>query len=122
MTVVQKSMEVDAAMNRPRLYAGMSLPQWTGEDGLRIDEGVCSGEGREVGDRRRLVVRLRQRVTKGAGSMNKALSMAWKLCDMAQARWRRLNGPHLLPLVRSGNRFVDGELAEREGGQAKDAA
>jgi len=67
-------------------------------------------------------VRLRQRVTKGAGSRNKALLMAWKLCDMAQARWRRLNGSHLLPLVRSGTRFVDGELPGREGDQAKDAA
>lgn len=67
-------------------------------------------------------VRLRQRVTKGAGSRKKALLMAWKLGDMAQARWRRLNGPHLLPLVRSGARFVDGELVERDGSQAKVAA
>jgi len=67
-------------------------------------------------------VRLRQRVTKGAGSRKKALLMAWKLADMAQARWRRLNGPHLLPLVRSGARFVDGQLVERDGHQAKDAA
>jgi transposase-like protein len=67
-------------------------------------------------------VRLRQRVTKGAGSRKKALLMAWKLGDMAQARWRRLNGPNLLPLVRTGTRFVDGELVERDGPQAKDAA
>lgn len=53
-------------------------------------------------------VRLRQRVTKGSGSRNKALTMAFKLLDMAQARWRKLNGHHLLPLVRGGVRFVDG--------------
>jgi hypothetical protein len=35
-------------------------------------------------------VRLRQRVTKGAGSRTKGLLMAYKLLDMAQARWRRL--------------------------------
>ena len=34
-------------------------------------------------------VRLRQRVTKGAGSRTKGLLMAYKLLDMAQARWRR---------------------------------
>jgi hypothetical protein len=34
--------------------------------------------------------------------------MAYKLLDMAQARWRRLDGTHLLPLVRAGITFVDG--------------
>jgi Transposase, Mutator family/Amidohydrolase len=53
-------------------------------------------------------VRLRQRVTKGAGSRTKGLLMAYKLLDMAQARWRRLDGAHLLPLVRAGITFVDG--------------
>jgi putative transposase len=59
-------------------------------------------------------VRLRQRVTKGAGSRIKALVMAYKLLDMAQQRWRRLNAPHLLPLVRAGVLFVDGVQQERE--------
>jgi hypothetical protein len=27
---------------------------------------------------------------------------------MAQQRWRRLDGAHLLPLVRAGVKFVDG--------------
>lgn len=53
-------------------------------------------------------VRLRQRVTKGAGSRTKGLLMAYKLLDMAQARWRRLDGAQLLPLVQVGIRFVDG--------------
>jgi transposase-like protein len=53
-------------------------------------------------------VRLRQRVTKGAGSRTKGLLMAYKLLDMAQARWRRLDGAHLLPLVSTGVMFVDG--------------
>src|ERR1700688_597539 len=59
-------------------------------------------------------VRLRQRVTKGAGARLKALVMAYKLLDMAQLRWRRLNAPHLLPLVRAGVIFVDGVRQERE--------
>ena len=62
-------------------------------------------------------VRLRQRVTKGAGSRTKGLLMAYKLLDMAQARWRRLDGAHLLPLVRAGIVFADG--AQREGKVAK---
>jgi len=41
-------------------------------------------------------VRLRQRVTKGAGSRTKGLAVAFKLLTMAEARWRRLNGSHLL--------------------------
>lgn len=53
-------------------------------------------------------VRLRQRVTKGAGSRTKALLMAFKLLAMAEERWRKVNGLELLPLVRAGVRFVDG--------------
>jgi hypothetical protein len=40
------------------------------------------------------------RATKGAGSRTKSLLMAFKLLDMAQQRWRRLDGASLLPLVR----------------------
>jgi putative transposase len=54
------------------------------------------------------MVRPRQRVTKGAGSRTKRLLMAYKRLDMAQARERRLEGAHLLPLVRMGIRFSDG--------------
>ena len=53
-------------------------------------------------------VRLRQRVTKGAGSRTKALLMAFKLLAMAEERWRNVNGSELLPLVRAGVQFVDG--------------
>jgi putative transposase len=53
-------------------------------------------------------VRLRQRVTKGAGSRSKGLLMAYKLLAMAQVRWRRLDGAQLLPLVRASVVFVDG--------------
>lgn len=68
-------------------------------------------------------VRLRQRVTKGAGSRMKGLTMAFKLLAMAEQRWRRLNGAQLLPLVRAGVRFVDGTQVERqEGKERKDAA
>ena len=59
-----------------------------------------------------VAVRLRQRVTKGAGSRAKALLMAYKLLDMAQDRWRKINGAELLPLVRAGVTFVDGERQE----------
>jgi transposase-like protein len=64
-------------------------------------------------------VRLRQRVTKGAGSRTKGLLMAYKLLDMAQARWRRLNGAHLLPLVRDGVVFVDGVQQEGKAGKTR---
>jgi len=53
-------------------------------------------------------VRLRQRVTKGAGSRRKALLMAYKLLDMAENRWRKLRGYRLLPNVYAGEKCVDG--------------
>ena len=40
-------------------------------------------------------VKLRTRVTKGAGSKTAALAMAYKLLDAAQERWRRFNGHEL---------------------------
>jgi transposase-like protein len=57
-------------------------------------------------------VRLRQRVTKGAGSRQKGLLMAFKLLEMAEKRWRRINGAQLVPLVRAGVKFIDGAQAE----------
>ena len=45
--------------------------------------------------------------------------MAYKLLDMAQARWRRLDGAHLLPLVRTGIGFVDGVQQEGKASKAR---
>jgi transposase-like protein len=59
-------------------------------------------------------VRLRQRVTKGPGSPGRGCLMAFKLLKMAEERWRRLNGAELLPLVRAGVPFKDGERVERD--------
>jgi putative transposase len=64
------------------------------------------------------MVRSRQRVTKGAGSRTRALLIACKLLDMAQARWRRFDGPHLLPLLRAGIIFVDGVQQEGKASNA----
>lgn len=59
-------------------------------------------------------VRLRTGVTKGAGSRTKGLLMAYKLLEMTEKGWRRLNGAELLPQVRAGVRFIDGVSTERE--------
>jgi putative transposase len=67
-------------------------------------------------------VRLRQRVTKGAGSRTKALVMAYKLLEMAQQRWRKLNGSQLLPLVRADVHFVDGVQVAESANPAKESA
>ncbi|WP_392970597.1 IS256 family transposase [Streptomyces sp. LN245] len=58
-------------------------------------------------------VRLRTKVTKGAGSRAAALAMVFKLVESAQARWRAVNAPHLVALVRAGARFERGHLVER---------
>jgi putative transposase len=58
-------------------------------------------------------VRLRQRITKGAGTRIRGLTMAFKLLEMPQQRWRRLNSSELLPLVRAGVQFRDGMRVER---------
>jgi transposase-like protein len=58
-------------------------------------------------------VRLRQRVTKGPGSRAAGVAMAFKLIESAQQRWRAVNAPHLVALVRAGARFNNGKLVER---------
>ena len=39
--------------------------------------------------------------------------MAFKLIEAAQDRWRAVNGPHLVTLVRAGASFENGKLVER---------
>ncbi len=46
-------------------------------------------------------VRLRTRVTKGPGSRAAGLAMAFKLIEAAEQRWRAVNSPHLVALVRA---------------------
>jgi len=58
-------------------------------------------------------VRLRQRITKGPGSRAAGVAMAFKLIESAQQRWRAVNAPHLVPLVRAGAQFEKGKLVER---------
>lgn len=58
-------------------------------------------------------VRLRTKVTKGPGSRAAGIAMAYKLIDAAQARWRAVNAPHLVALVRAGAVFHKGTLLER---------
>ncbi len=57
-------------------------------------------------------VRLRQRVTKGPGSWAAGVAMAFKLIESAQARWRAVNAPHLVALVRAGAVVERGILVE----------
>jgi hypothetical protein len=39
--------------------------------------------------------------------------MAFKLIESAQTRWRAVNAPHLVALVRAGAVFHKGKLLER---------
>ena len=57
-----------------------------------------------------------------AASRTKGLLMAYKLLEMAQQRWRRLNGAHLLPLVRAGVTFIDGVRQERSNEEDREEA
>jgi transposase-like protein len=58
-------------------------------------------------------VRLRTKVTKGPGSRAAGLAMAYKLIEQAQSRWRMVNAPHLVALVRAGVKFEKGVMLER---------
>jgi putative transposase len=47
--------------------------------------------------------------------------MAFKLIEAAQARWRAVNAPHLVALVRAGAHFESGKLVERPDADTTDS-
>ena len=59
-------------------------------------------------------VKLRQRVTKGAGTRTRGLTMAFQLLAMAEKRWRRIRSPHLVQKVLDGTKFLDGRTVTGE--------
>ena len=48
--------------------------------------------------------------------------MAFRLIESAQDRWRAVNAPRLVALVRAGAVFVKGKLVERPGEDAPSEA
>lgn len=48
--------------------------------------------------------------------------MAFRLIESAQDRWRAVNAPHLVALVRVSAVFVNGKLVERPGEDAQPQA
>jgi putative transposase len=57
-------------------------------------------------------VRHRTEITRGPGSRAAGLAMAFKLVEAAQDRWRAVNAPPLVALVRAGATFEAGKLIE----------
>jgi len=46
-------------------------------------------------------------------------ALAFNLIEAAQDRWRAVNAPHLVALVRAGATFINGKLIERPGQDAQ---
>jgi transposase-like protein len=67
-------------------------------------------------------VRARIKVTKGAGRRGRGLVMVFKLLDTAEERWRKVNSPEFVALVRAGIEFKDGIQTERRSEDSRDAA
>lgn len=57
-------------------------------------------------------VKARTKKTRGAGSRDAALAMAFKLIEAAEQRWRKVNAPHLVAAILSGLSFKDGLLVK----------
>lgn len=67
-------------------------------------------------------VRLREGVTKGAGSRTAGLTMAFKLMQVAEGHWRGIDAAELVPLVRAGVVFEDGMQTEPQQQKRKKVA
>ena len=59
-------------------------------------------------------VRLRQRRTKGCGSREASLTMAFMLVRQAERHWRRLNASEVLVHVLEGKKFQDGVMLQQD--------
>jgi hypothetical protein len=55
-------------------------------------------------------------------SVAAGLAMAYKLIEQAQTRWRMVNAPHLVALVRAGVKFEKGVMVERSDEQNEEVA
>lgn len=88
--------------------------QWQADHAAFMDRDLAEVDYVYVwADGIHLSVRLRTKVTRGAGSRTAALAMVFKLVGSAQQRWRAVSAPHLVALVRAGARFERGRLVER---------
>ena len=78
--------------------------------------GVVNASGSFIASTARDATSKRQRtkVTKGPGSRSAGLAMAYKLIEAAQSRWRKVNAPELVALIRAGAIFKEGVLIENE--------
>ncbi|MCI5119559.1 MAG: IS256 family transposase [Candidatus Electrothrix sp. LOE1_4_5] len=59
-------------------------------------------------------VKLRTRTTKGAGNMEIAETMAFKLMCVAEKRWRKIKGYQKIPGLLKGDLYKDGKLVDIE--------
>lgn len=60
-------------------------------------------------------MKLRTRVTKGAGSKETAAVMAFKLLDECQKKWRKLRGYEEIKNLLKGLEYKDGFMVTRAG-------
>lgn len=67
-------------------------------------------------------VRLRQRVTKGAGTRTRGLTMAFQLLAMAEKRWRKIRSPHLVQQLLDGKKFLDGRTVTEDTAEERKSA
>ena len=67
-------------------------------------------------------VRLRQRVTKGAGTRTRGLTMAFQLLAMAEKRWRKIRSPHLVQQLLDGEKFLDGRTVTEDTAEERKSA
>ena len=67
-------------------------------------------------------VKLRTRVTKGAGTRTRGLTMAFQLLAMAEKRWRKIRSPHLVQHVLDGTKFLDGRIVTEETAKERKSA
>jgi hypothetical protein len=74
----------------------------------------------DTSEQARAALRTIEHETQMCAELAAGIAMADKLLEAAQTRWRAVDAPHLVALVRAGARFENGRLVEREDRAARE--
>ena len=108
-----KALEVDYGAKYPKAVAKITDDADVLLELLQVPSRALGACAPRIRSNRHLPPSGADQGTKSPGSRAAGIAMAYKLIEAAQSRWRAVNAPHLVAVVRAGAVFHKGKLLER---------